>query len=533
MTIQNRAPHLITDRWGRFQSVALWSPVTPTVGAGDDGFLWADIGVDGTVSYPVLKVYDEPMATWQKVALAPDVDTTLAANSDVRGVSQKAVKTYVDITTGGITGLANPSASVGLTAVNGVATTAIRSDGAPALSQAIAPTWIGKHIWQPSVDATDVLKVLTNAGAVVIQADTVNRRLGIGIAPSTALHANIGTVTDASNTCGTFVSANAITSDLTVYAKGAYFMAYEQVAATKTNSGYLYGLHQLVFRNYFINADSGTLAMLVANFSQYGHYFTDGTAVPVTTLCIGLQLMPYVHTGTITTLYGVLVDDGTSGGSVGTYYGLRIDDLLATVSTAYWGVYQDAKTGGKNFLGNNLLIGLTIATAAQLDVWATTGGIVSLNRGDTAVVANDLIGTLQWWTNDTELTTRNIAALIDVYATATIATDAPQAYMVFSVAGSAAATAPIEHMRFAPTTVARIGFFGTAPVVKPTSLTTQLTTITPPAYTGDFAIQAVTQTTPFGFVNANEGNTLINCVANLQTRIAEIESKFQGLGLLT
>jgi hypothetical protein len=41
--------------------------------------------------------------------------------------------------------VANPTASIGLTAVNGSATTAMRSDGAPALSQAIAPTWTGQH----------------------------------------------------------------------------------------------------------------------------------------------------------------------------------------------------------------------------------------------------------------------------------------------------------------------------------------------------------------------------------------------------
>ncbi len=42
---------------------------------------------------------------------------------------------------------ANPSASVGLTAVNGSAGTFMRSDGAPALSQAIVPTWTGIHTW--------------------------------------------------------------------------------------------------------------------------------------------------------------------------------------------------------------------------------------------------------------------------------------------------------------------------------------------------------------------------------------------------
>lgn len=45
---------------------------------------------------------------------------------------------------GGASG-ANPTASVILSAVNGSASTFMRSDGAPALSQAIAPTWTGAH----------------------------------------------------------------------------------------------------------------------------------------------------------------------------------------------------------------------------------------------------------------------------------------------------------------------------------------------------------------------------------------------------
>lgn len=46
---------------------------------------------------------------------------------------------------GNFSGLANPTTMIGLTAINGVATTAMRSDGAPALSQAIVPTWTGLH----------------------------------------------------------------------------------------------------------------------------------------------------------------------------------------------------------------------------------------------------------------------------------------------------------------------------------------------------------------------------------------------------
>lgn len=41
----------------------------------------------------------------------------------------------------------NPSVSVGLAAINGVATTFMRSDSAPALSQAIEPTWTGHHVF--------------------------------------------------------------------------------------------------------------------------------------------------------------------------------------------------------------------------------------------------------------------------------------------------------------------------------------------------------------------------------------------------
>ncbi|MDQ7778188.1 MAG: hypothetical protein RDV41_00570, partial [Planctomycetota bacterium] len=46
---------------------------------------------------------------------------------------------------GSFSGFADPTATIGLSAVNGSATTAMRSDAAPALSQAIIPTWTGTH----------------------------------------------------------------------------------------------------------------------------------------------------------------------------------------------------------------------------------------------------------------------------------------------------------------------------------------------------------------------------------------------------
>lgn len=55
---------------------------------------------------------------------------------------------------GGFTGLANPTGTIGLTANNGVLSTAIRSDGTPALSQGISPTWTGTHIFTGVIGGT-------------------------------------------------------------------------------------------------------------------------------------------------------------------------------------------------------------------------------------------------------------------------------------------------------------------------------------------------------------------------------------------
>ena len=83
-------------------------------------------------------------------------------------------------------------------------------------------------------------------------------------------------------------------------------------------------------------------------------------------------------------------------------------------------------------------------------------------------------------------------------------------------------------------TVARLGFFGATAVVKPTAMTTQLTTITyTDPGTPDYAVSDVTQTTPFGFTTADEARTVLSIIKNLQDRVGQLETKLQALGLLT
>jgi hypothetical protein len=51
---------------------------------------------------------------------------------------------------------ANPTGSAGLTAVNGSASTFMRSDGAPAISLGIVPTWTGAHTFTAATTMTSL-----------------------------------------------------------------------------------------------------------------------------------------------------------------------------------------------------------------------------------------------------------------------------------------------------------------------------------------------------------------------------------------
>jgi hypothetical protein len=79
----------------------------------------------------------------------------------------------------------------------------------------------------------------------------------------------------------------------------------------------------------------------------------------------------------------------------------------------------------------------------------------------------------------------------------------------------------------------KLGFFNATPVVQPTELTDELTSITHTApSTPDYAIQDLTNSSGYGFVTKDEGNTVLSVILNLQTRVKELEDKLVALGLL-
>jgi len=85
-------------------------------------------------------------------------------------------------------------------------------------------------------------------------------------------------------------------------------------------------------------------------------------------------------------------------------------------------------------------------------------------------------------------------------------------------------------------TTQKLGLWNAPPVVQPTALTAQLTTVTHTAPgTPDFALQDLVDSSggsAFGFATKDEGNTLLSVVANLQARVAELENKLQAIGAI-
>jgi len=76
------------------------------------------------------------------------------------------------LSSSGSVSVANPTATIGLTTVNGSASTAMRSDAAPALSQAISPTWTGNHTFSNAVQVNGDHIGLANTDVYIETRDT-------------------------------------------------------------------------------------------------------------------------------------------------------------------------------------------------------------------------------------------------------------------------------------------------------------------------------------------------------------------------
>lgn len=128
------------------------TPVTNIYIAQRSGTAWTNTIIGNTTDNPTLTVTGTGASSFGGAVSVTGALTVGGQNvCEVNGTNCP----------GGITGFANPSATMGLTAINGTAVTAMRSDASPALSQAISPTWTGNHAFS----ASSGVAVTVNAAA--------------------------------------------------------------------------------------------------------------------------------------------------------------------------------------------------------------------------------------------------------------------------------------------------------------------------------------------------------------------------------
>jgi hypothetical protein len=100
-----------------------------------------------------------------KTLTSPSLTGTPTSPTAAPGTNTTQIATTAFVTaaiTAGSVSAANPTASIGLTAVNGAASTFMRSDAAPRIDQNIAPNWTGKHIFSKTGDATNPAVVVSS-----------------------------------------------------------------------------------------------------------------------------------------------------------------------------------------------------------------------------------------------------------------------------------------------------------------------------------------------------------------------------------
>ena len=134
---------------------------------------------------------------------------------------------------------ANPTASLGLTAINGSATSFMRSDAAPALDVTIVPTWTGAHIWSAAATFNSTASF---TGAVTFTSTTnptINDGAGNqfavgfrGLPQNAKTGAYVVTVTDAGKSIP--ITTGGVTVNASIFSAGDAFTIYNNSGSSQT-----------------------------------------------------------------------------------------------------------------------------------------------------------------------------------------------------------------------------------------------------------------------------------------------------------
>lgn len=321
-------------------------------------------------------------ATFMRSDAAPALASTITAGGPTGSATVVPIITYnaagqlTAVTTATITqpSGANPTASAGLSAVNGSAATFMRSDGAPALDVTIAPTWTGVHTFAPTARTTLALPGYVYTGPADTGTTTLTERNSLLIDTSATVGWASGTGTLATQR-GTLIKGPTYTCASAVTITNAATLAIDKapVAAgsiTITNP-YALAVQTGVISSYYATADaSGTFNSIqlgnTATNKGYGLLQWDSTngriGLFATTSGSSSRGAVEIGTGQIGTEDVCLSLYGTSyTGAAST----RAGQVAITATNTSRGVQMAATGGGSNFFSSQAS-GTVINRGSQL-----------------------------------------------------------------------------------------------------------------------------------------------------------------------
>lgn len=224
----------------------------------------------------------------------------------------------------------------------------------------------GGTIFKNSTNSTAALQIQNSSSSVLFAADTTNQRIGVGTAtPSSQLHV-VSTASGAGsykyalqveNNPGGSTARTIGTLSFATVGDGAlptdYFAGVEGRAISNATSGTIPAGYGLKFG--VENRSTGTINTAIGVDAYVNNYFSGGT-------------------GTINNAIGLRVDVSKTTGTIGSGYGVYINDVTAT---SQWGVYQ-AGADDLNYFAGNLGLGVSSGLTSRINLGSSTaasGGI--------------------------------------------------------------------------------------------------------------------------------------------------------------
>jgi hypothetical protein len=278
---------------------------------------------------------------------------------------------------------ANPSATVGLTAVNGTAATYMTSDSAPPLSQSIAPTMTGVWTFTPSSGigvtingvsntATELMRASTTSGqslGLLIDAGTTSADYALKIQNASASSTFLETFGDGGTVAGAATGGDKGAG--TINAVGLYVNGV--AVSTGGTPGGTSG--QIQYNN------SGAFGGTSMTYATSGAFTipapTSGTSPALTITAIASAKGLFVNGAS-----GAYTIDTLGASASGNSFGIRsaggttsADQAFIVQNQAESSTFEEIFGDGHGILGPNTTNDLSWSTAGAFTIASPTGGV--------------------------------------------------------------------------------------------------------------------------------------------------------------